>query len=98
MTKKRRTERLRTFEAKIPPIVQVLWLDASAKYEEHYVPDEDNCGMVMSTVGHLIHEDADFVYLSIDIDELGHARDGMEIPRVNILAIRRAANARRKKQ
>ncbi len=97
MTKKRRAERLRTFEAKIPPIVEVLWLDASAKYEEHYEPDGDNCGLLLSTVGHLIDEDDEFVYLSVDFDELGHARDGMEIPRVNVLAVRRAANARRKK-
>ena len=97
MTKKRRTERLRTFEAKIPPIVQVLWLDASAKYEEHYVPDEDNCGMVMSTVGHLIHEDKEFLYLSVDVDELGHARDGMEIPLVNVLAVDRTSRDRRRK-
>lgn len=97
MTKKRRNERLREFEAKVPPVVQILWLDASSKYVENYEPDERNCGMILSTVGHLIHEDDDFVYLSIDADEMGNARDGMEIPRVNILAIRRAVTARRKR-
>ncbi len=81
-------DRLAGLEKNTPALVRVIWLDAMTVDADPYVPGRDNNGYggcLLSSLGHLVKEDDDFVYLSSDAGEFGEARHGCEIPKVSIV-------------
>jgi hypothetical protein len=74
--------RLTGLEKNTPDLLRVVWLDAMTVDADPYVPGRDNNGYggcLLSSLGHLVKEDDDFVYISRDSGEFGEARHGCEI-------------------
>ena len=80
-------DRTLSLETNIPVLVQVIWLDAMTSDADPYVPVKNHGGCLLSSMGHLVEEDEQFVFLSCDLGELGDGRHGYEIPKVNIVQI-----------
>ena len=97
MTSKHRKARVARLEDGLPPLVRVIWHDASYNTGACYAPMEDSGGIILSSIGHLLQEDDDFLYLSGDYNELGDARHGQDIPKVNVIKVYTLGTTNRRK-
>ena len=80
-------DRTVSLDKNTPALVQVIWIDASTSEADPYVPAKNHGGCLLSSMGHLVEEDEQFVFLSRDSGEYGEGRHGCEIPKINILQI-----------
>lgn len=78
-----------TADAKRPKLVEVIWMDAVAHYEQSYEPEANKLGhgCIQYTPGYLVKETEDFVCIAWEHGEAGY-RDGTEIPRDLVIEIR----------
>lgn len=60
-------------------------------------PSKGSGGCMLSSLGHVIQEDDEFIYLSRDSGEYGEGREGCEIPKVNVIEVRVLGAMRKRK-
>ena len=97
MTSKHRKARVTRLEDGLPPLVRVIWHDAAYNTGACYDPPDNSGGIILSSIGHLFREDDSFLYLSGDYNELGDARHGQDIPKVNVIEVYALGTTRRRK-